>query len=649
MILLRIDRLLREIGIGLFLTLLAAVLITPAKPAWAHAQLIYSSPEDSAILDDAPGEVRLWFNEAVSDRFSSARLLDASGSAIPLLSIQRDPTDDTLLILTLPQLSPGLYRVDWRVLSETDGHFTTGILVFGVGEVDAIGATPLPAANPPPLLEVLIRWLNYAVIVALAGAIAIENLVVSRLPLLSETPGVILAGRRRLLVWSALCSIVGLVVGLWMLFYQGGVLRGALPQGVSMGETIWQILNNTRWGALWMLRQGIILVLAAILTLILRLGAYPEVSRKIPDNPKAAPDRLPALMRFGGWVAILVLLTAQALNSHAAGLGSSTTQAVVMDILHLLAASVWAGGLLSLAIAFFPAISRAGQNSRLLLRAIWGRFSLWALISVITLALTGLYSVGRQVVSPDALLTSLYGNVLLGKVGVMLVMGIFGLLNSMFLHPLLLQPLRRLLHLSPKWTPLSPRLFPTLVMFEIGLGFMVLFAAGVITASEPARGPRFPVSYGAIPSSQTKSVADLLVTFSVRPNQPGDNIITVRAVSSWQPPPGEVLRVILHIKPQEEVLDPISIDAQPVGDAEYQAGGGYFRFSGRWDVDVVIRRKGIEDQVTHFDWIVPPAAPGDPPILSDYPWGPILTHVASALLSYLLFVSVGVWVLKRFW
>lgn len=648
MISLRINRLLRKIGTGLFLALLTTIAVPPARPVRAHAQLIHSSPGDSVILEEAPGEVRLWFNESVSERFSSARLLDASGSSIPLLSIRRDPANNTLLILTLPQLLPGLYRLDWRVLSETDGHFTAGILVFGVGDVETIGALPLPEASPPPLPEVLIRWMNYAVIIALAGAIAMESLVVDQIPLISETVGVILAGRRRLVLWCALCSFAALTIGVWMLLYQGNVLRGALPQGVTLGETIWQLLGNTRWGALWILRQGIVLVLIISFVLILRFGLQPNLSSETQNHPQDAPDHLPISIRIGGWVAVLVLLAAQALNSHAAGLGAFTSQAVVMDILHLLAASVWAGGLLSLTVVFLPAVMKSRRDSPLLLRTIWGRFSRWALISVIGLILTGLYSMGRQVVSLDALLISLYGRVLLGKVTVMMVMGIIGLLNAVLLHPVLLQPLRRLVHLSPEWNPLSSRHFPTLVVLEIGLGLIVLFAVGVITATEPARGPRFPVSYGEVPSSQTKSIADLLVTFSVRPNQPGDNIITIRAVSSWRPPPGDIIRVILRLKPKDEVIDPISVDALSLGSDEFQLGGGYFRFSGEWEVDVVIRRQGIEDQIAHFDWIVPPARSDSQPIVSNYPWGSILSSLASVLMFAFPIIPIGLWVFKRF-
>lgn len=644
----RIFELIWKIGFGLLLACLL-VIGRPANPAKAHAQLVQSSPQDGATLDRSPGEVRLWFNEAISERFSSARLLDASGSPIPVISMQRDAENQALLHLNLPELSDGLYRVDWRVLSEADGHFTAGILVFGVGDVGTIGAAPLPAVRPPPLSEVILRWLNYFVIIALAGAIAMDGLIVRRTLALSEAPGQVLAGRRRLMRWSVLCSLTALAIGVWMLIYQGQALRAGLPQGVALGETIWQILGDTRWGALWSIRQGIVLVLVVSTFLLLRIWGQGDVSGAYEVSSQKNLLQMPILIVVGEGLAVLVLLSVQGLNSHAAGLESSTSLAVMIDILHLLAASIWVGGLLSLVIAFLPLVLSNKQGASVLLRSIWSRFSNWALISVLFLILTGLYSLGRQVVTLDALLTSLYGRVLLGKVNIMLVMGIFGLLNAILLHPGLLQPLRRLLRLKADWTPVKLRQFPILVLTEISLGIVALFAAGVITASEPARGPRYAVDYGEIPSSQTKSIADLLVTLAVKPNQPGENIITVRAVSSLRPPPGDILRVILRIKPQDEVSDPISIDALQVGNGEFQVGGGHFRFSGRWDVEIIIRRKGIDDQIAQFDWIVPQAGLVSQPLISNYPWESILTGVAGALIAALLIILAGRAIVRRFW
>lgn len=366
------------------------------------------------------------------------------------------------------------------------------------------------------------------------------------------------------------------------------------------------------------------------------------------SNSNVKLDLPPFLVLAGGGLAVLALWTAHALNSHAAGLARDPWLAVIVDIIHLLAASVWIGGLVALTIAFLLPIFRGQLDLPMSIRVVWGRFSFWAAVSVALLFLTGLYSVGRQVVSLDALLTSLYGRAILGKVSAMLLMGLFGLLNAMLVHPVLARPLARLFHRDSDWTPISARQFPTVVLLELTLGLVVLFVAGIITATEPARGPRFPTFRGEVPSSQTQSVEDLLITLAVRPNQPGENIITVRAISSWRPPPGEIIRVILRIKPQDEDIDAISVDAFPVDNGEYQLGGGYFRFSGVWDVDVVIRRRGIEDQVAHFDWIIPPAGPGRPPIISNYPWESILTGIAGALLVGLVASLAGIWLIKRF-
>ncbi|MFQ5577408.1 MAG: copper resistance protein CopC, partial [Anaerolineae bacterium] len=165
----------------LLLVALATTLLVPA--AMAHATLVRSDPADGAVLPASPREVRLWFDEDISANFSTAQLLDAGGRPVAGVGIHTDPADPTLLLLTPPPLPDGVYSVLYKVLSNTDGHFSQGLLVFGVGEGVKMGAAVAPVAEPPPpLTEVVLRWLNFGLLASIVGALAVRQWVLRPSP-----------------------------------------------------------------------------------------------------------------------------------------------------------------------------------------------------------------------------------------------------------------------------------------------------------------------------------------------------------------------------------------------------------------------------------------------------------------------------------
>ena len=155
----------------LLLALLASLAVT--STALAHAKLERAEPSDGAALAQPPREIRLWFDESFLAIFSRVRMLDGNGRTIEAVVLRQDPADKNLMILTVPVLPSGVYVVRYNVISAEDGHFTRGNLVFGVGENTATAAgidTQLPDLSAG---EVILRWLNFVTLAALAGALAI--------------------------------------------------------------------------------------------------------------------------------------------------------------------------------------------------------------------------------------------------------------------------------------------------------------------------------------------------------------------------------------------------------------------------------------------------------------------------------------------
>lgn len=631
----------RKFWLAVLLALIAMATLTAV--AGAHANLLRSEPGDGAILDEAPGEVRLWFDESVSAQFSTAQLFDADSQPIPITTIRVDPADPTLMILTLPALLDGPYSVLYKALSNSDGHFSQGLVVFGVGaEVDLGAAAVSTAAESElPLPEVALRWLNFVLLAGTVGAIAMARLVLA--PGAHNTPSE-QAGRRvlevahsRIVRLAGICASLSIIVGFGLLAWQSSSLMVSLPENSSLPAVIRQILTTTQWGITWLGRQAIFLLLALFLLALIRQ------SRETPNRKKG---RLRRIARPAVPLLALAVIAAQSLSSHASGLAEHTALALLADAVHLLAASLWVGGLLTLAIALLPLLRRQRSDAAQLIRAGWKPFSLVAALSVGLLITTGFYSAGRQVASPDALLTTLYGRVLLGKFGLVLAVGCVGLLNSVALHPQLARPLAWVLKRPDGWTPLSLRRLPMLVLVEGSLGLLVLVMTGVITASAAPRSSAYTIVPDEVPSALSQTVDDMVITFGAKPNRPGQNVFTVFAASTRRPPRTEIARVILRFNYQEEDVGRTSITAEEIEPGRYMIAGDYLNLAGPWQVDVVIRRLGREDTVARFNWIV--AHPGEttPVVLSRLPLQPLLTGAAAFLLTIVL-AAAGVWLSWR--
>lgn len=99
--------------------------------AYAHAMLDHASPAVGSTVHAAPAQVKLWFSEEIEPAFSSLRVLDASGKEVDKRDKAVSPANRTLLTVSIPMLSPGTYKVLWRVVS-VDTHKTQGAFSFTV-------------------------------------------------------------------------------------------------------------------------------------------------------------------------------------------------------------------------------------------------------------------------------------------------------------------------------------------------------------------------------------------------------------------------------------------------------------------------------------------------------------------------------------
>ena len=608
----------------------------PPRHAFAHAIVVESDPADGAVALQAPAEVRLRLSERVSRQFSSAQLLDANGGVIAGPEIPITRPEPTTLVLTLPSVSVGSYTLFWKVFSEDDGHFSKGFLVFGVGTE----AAPLSAALPKPetrpdAVEVGLRWLGFGLLAMLIGAIGVVGFVLDGRaaadPAVRHRLG---ESRCRVLAWSTCCGCLALLAGIGLLTAQAATLRETQPAEASLWGLVWQVIEQTRWGALWLLREVLLLAMTGVLFLMYRAARGKSSSLPKADGIVRHGWRRPPWSVAAAFA--LLLVTAQALAGHAAGVGDRVWLAVAADALHLLAAGLWVGGIFALAFGLLPLLRTDRIGFAIIARAGWRRFSRLAAVAVCLLFLTGFYALGRQAASLDALITTLYGLSLLAKIGLALTMGAIGLLNAAMLHPEFVPALAaRGLGRAGGWKLPSLAWLPNLIRLDIGLAVLVLLLTGLITSSPPPRDAAFNIAPEDVRDQKTHFLDDLMVTLSVKPGRPGQNLLTAFIASTRRPSQTEISRVIARFTFRGRDLGRVSVVGEAIEPGRYVVGGRQLSAAGPWRIDVVVRRLGIADAVARFDWVVPPAGVVEPTILSKRPIRPVTDAIAGIALIVL--------------
>lgn len=129
----------RQVGSGfrrddrrrLFFACIVTALVLQPAAAWAHAFLDHAFPAVGSTVHGTPSEVRLWFTERLEPTFTMAQVLDTSGKSVAMNKGVVSDSDPTLLAIPVSGLTPGIYRVAWRVAS-VDGHATHGDFTFTV-------------------------------------------------------------------------------------------------------------------------------------------------------------------------------------------------------------------------------------------------------------------------------------------------------------------------------------------------------------------------------------------------------------------------------------------------------------------------------------------------------------------------------------
>jgi methionine-rich copper-binding protein CopC len=117
----------------IFVFAACAVLVLSGATAFAHPRLVRATPAVDGTVRTAPSDVTLRFNEKLEPAFSAVVIRDSAGKQVDKGDVQLDKADRRIMRVSLPPLAPGVYKVEWRVVS-TDTHKVEGDFTFRIGQ-----------------------------------------------------------------------------------------------------------------------------------------------------------------------------------------------------------------------------------------------------------------------------------------------------------------------------------------------------------------------------------------------------------------------------------------------------------------------------------------------------------------------------------
>jgi len=577
----RLKRLLAGFG------LVTVLLVVWAGTASAHAQLESSDPAAQSVLLIAPTQVVLHFGEPVTVDAGSLRVLGPDGRRIDNGGTHHLEGDSRAIASTLPpRLPKGTYVVAWRVIS-ADAHPVHGAFVYSVGSdrgaakasVQATALADRSGSTTVGVLYWLIRLLVFASLLVLVGL----SWMIALTWRPSGSPrraGVVLW-----VSWWVLAVATVLAVA------AQGVYGAGLPIGDIIRPSLITGVLRTQFGELAVVRLGLLAVFIGVL-------------RGIEDRASRGPLRWRWVLPFNAVLGLALVLTVS-LAGHAST-GADPTWGLVLDVLHLSAASVWTGGLALLAVVLIRPDASRGQTDDpgRITRAV----SAYALAAVVVVVVTGTLQSMRQVGSVYAFVNTTYGRTLLVKIAIVVVLIALGALSRRLVHRGwgLRRSSRAAISSAPPAQPSSPApaqfgasgghdsrpgRLRRLVVAELAVVLAVLAVTALLVNSVPAR------QAAALPFSTSFTTLGVQVNVLVDPARTGPvNRIHIYVLSSAGTPKA-VPELDASLSLAAEELGPLQVPLRVGGPGHYYATHVDIPITGSWTLTVTLRTDAINEEV----------------------------------------------------
>ncbi len=547
--------------LALVLALAALVVVWPGGDVEAHAELQQSIPAADSILVAPPANLQFWFTERVStDPIPpSVTVFDENGNKLNTVSVEVDPNDPRHVIAEVTGFSTGTYTINWSEQSSDDGHSLSGTFGFRIGTGSAPGAATV-SGETPAVWAVLLRWLTF-----LGAGTAAAGLIWIGFTALVDPD----QRQKRRGAIATVAAVVALVATALE-----PLLQSRFPPAGFVEPTLSQTIDGlpNPW---WLRPAGLAVAIGALVI----MHFY---------RNKAVWRPLGAIGAIGGLVALLGL----ALTTHVAARETWNLAGKASVSLHELSVGLWAGGLLMLALAWpRGAVAESEPTGRDALRQFSKAATVLAPIGIVT----GVINSKLLLPSLDSLWESDWGRILIIKVAILVPVMILAVRHHLWLRH----------HLQRVGDALRTTLrLETVLIAAVVAGGVILALSAPPTKST---GEIAQLDLAAPLPGNTSAAESVHLIMS--PMRAGQNEIRVKVGLMDLTATGDTIPV------QRVKLDLISLDheaemrdvelVQDPATGDFVSNGVQLTLNGWWEVDVLVRRAGMEDVVVPFFFLIP--------------------------------------------
>ncbi|HEX5940232.1 MAG TPA: CopD family protein, partial [Dehalococcoidia bacterium] len=573
---------------------LLAFVLAPASSS-AHALLVSADPGINASLREAPRLISASFTEPLEHNFSALEVYNPSGERVDVGGPIFNESDDKRMSVEVEDLTPAIYTVVWRTLSQVDGHTYVGSYTFTLLNPD--GSAPeggsfvftgtTGAGGAPTGVDAAFKAIGLFASVVLAGSFIFLGLVaMPATRRLGAGATSELGSLTRLgLAVTVVLVAMALVSETYLLFEQVNQIDGDIG-------SVDEVLFEGSFGR-WLIFRVVML----LVVLGAAVGAF-----KLTDK-RARQGALVA-----GAIAAVAGLFGTSMVSHAAAAQQGSFWATASDFLHLLFAAIWLGSLAFLAAVWLSGRRRVDKRTwPLYFAAMLGSFSALAASSVVLVLVTGITNAIVEIPSLSSLTETDYGIAFIVKMALVALLFTVGAINALLLRP-------RVIAAVESRDRAGRERFEKQLSRTAGLELCVAIAvfatsglltqlptARVVTQQEAAQ----PNLEEAEPSAFTGEapVGDGAMSIFINPARVGLNRFEVELIGDV----GEVTEVLLDL--DHETAGASQVQLEQEDENTFVTEGSFFGLDGAWSVQATIRRAGLDDAFGEFGVQVLPATP----------------------------------------
>ncbi|MBC2145408.1 copper resistance protein [Listeria innocua] len=513
-----------------FILIVLYILIVPVQHVSAHAYLENSNPADQSHIKTAPEKVTLVFNEEIEADFPLIEVKDSSGKRVETGKTAVSKKNNHMVEASLPaELKADVYSVSWRVVS-ADGHAVSGVISFKLGDTKAtFQSTEVPSNAFDLQISSVQKAILYIGFSLFIGMLVFGLGLYPRKEQLTAK----ITTRLKKIIWFAL-AFLGTAL-LMQLFVQTSITTGVSISESFQPDKLAAFLT-TKTGYIWLSELISWLVLVIFTVIMVRKNKQWSWFALLTES---------ALIGY--------LIFAKAQNGHAAA-SADKIVSITADMLHMIAASVWVGGILVL-LFVLPKTGKA--------REIWSRFAIVAIIAVASILVSGLLMAVMNIGQMSNLFTTNYGKILLFKIGLFLLMALLGLGHYIYLK------------LKNKNLP-----FKT-ILIELIIGTIILIVASVLTNVQTPPPPAPKAFDETIAAEGEKAKINL----RVEPATVGQNQFIITFTSADGATKTDFEQVTITTK-STKTDEKATFQAKLANENQYFAEGLYINQTGKWEITV---------------------------------------------------------------